>query len=280
LGGQAPAGASGRGEAAGPDLSADLGFATPVGEVDSTPAVGGDSLAVGDIRPQDLNFGFADLNLGRVARADEAAALGVEPYSAPEPYPVPESVHTGDADLELTMADLTPATEFDLAELGVTTPTSGMPRGPTADLEIASPRDAQHGSEFGPLIALDTQPSADLAGGPLFAPDSGHAWSDLAPVPGPAPVRPERGFGGGPEAARFDIEAIEQDTDSNDLLSSQWQMEGGIWDEVATKLDLGRAYVAMDDPQAAQAILVEVAEEGNPEQQAEAREILAQLKSN
>jgi pilus assembly protein FimV len=195
-----------------------------VGEVDSTPAVGGDSLAVGDIRPQDLNFGFEDLNLGRVAGADEAAALGVEPYSAPEPYPVPRSVHTGDADLELTMADLTPATEFDLAELGVTTPASGMPRGPTADLEIASPRDAQHGSEFGPLIDLDT--------------------------------------------------------DSNDLLSSQWQMDGGIWDEVATKLDLGRAYVAMDDPQAAQAILVEVAEEGNPEQQAEAREILAQLKSN
>ncbi len=32
---------------------------------------------------------------------------------------------------------------------------------------------------------------------------------------------------------------------SSDLLSSQWQMDSGLWDETATKLDLARAYVEM-----------------------------------
>jgi pilus assembly protein FimV len=57
-------------------------------------------------------------------------------------------------------------------------------------------------------------------------------------------------------------------------------MEGGVWDEAATKLDLGRAYVEMNDRQEAEALLLEVVEEGNLAQQAEARELLARLKLN
>ena len=53
-----------------------------------------------------------------------------------------------------------------------------------------------------------------------------------------------------------------------------------LYDEAATKLDLGRAYVEMDDRPAAEALLLEVAEEGNPEQQAEARELLARIKAS
>lgn len=63
----------------------------------------------------------------------------------------------------------------------------------------------------------------------------------------------------------------------SDGLSSQWQMDSGLWDEVSTKMDLARAYMEMEDPDAARVILQEVAEEGNEAQRAEAREMLTRL---
>ena len=89
-----------------------------------------------------------------------------------------------------------------------------------------------------------------------------------------------RGAGGGLETDHLKLESSEHDTASSELFSSEWHMDGAVWDEAATKLDLGRAYVEMDDRQAAEALLLEVAEEGNPEQQAEARELLARMKPN
>lgn len=62
-----------------------------------------------------------------------------------------------------------------------------------------------------------------------------------------------------------------------DLLSSQWQMDSGIWDETATKLDLARAYIEMDDVQAAREILQEVMAEGRDEQRDEARSLLEKM---
>ena len=49
-------------------------------------------------------------------------------------------------------------------------------------------------------------------------------------------------------------------------------------DETATKLDLAQAYIDMDDSDGARDILAEVMVEGNPEQQAEAQEMLSRLK--
>ena len=63
----------------------------------------------------------------------------------------------------------------------------------------------------------------------------------------------------------------------SDLLSSQWQIDSGIWDETATKLDLARAYVEMDDKEAAREILEEVIAEGREEQRNEARAMLERL---
>ncbi|SDY28730.1 pilus assembly protein FimV [Allochromatium warmingii] len=63
----------------------------------------------------------------------------------------------------------------------------------------------------------------------------------------------------------------------SDLLSSQWQLDSGIWDETATKLDLARAYVEMDDKEAAREILEEVIAEGRDEQRNEARAMLERL---
>lgn len=61
---------------------------------------------------------------------------------------------------------------------------------------------------------------------------------------------------------------------SSDLLSSQWQMDSGLWDETATKLDLARAYVEMGDQDAAKGILEEVVDEGSEEQRGEAAQML------
>lgn len=69
----------------------------------------------------------------------------------------------------------------------------------------------------------------------------------------------------------------EQESVPTEDLSSQWQMDSGIWDETATKLDLARAYVEMDDAEAAREILQEVIAEGREEQKAEARALLEKL---
>jgi len=68
-----------------------------------------------------------------------------------------------------------------------------------------------------------------------------------------------------------------EDSASSDLLSSQWQMDSGLWDETATKLDLARAYIEMGDKDAAKGILEEVGGEGNEEQRAEAQELLRRV---
>ena len=52
---------------------------------------------------------------------------------------------------------------------------------------------------------------------------------------------------------------------------------GGAWEEASTKLDLARAYVEMGDKDGAREILEEVMHEGGPEQQAEAKSLLASL---
>jgi pilus assembly protein FimV len=64
---------------------------------------------------------------------------------------------------------------------------------------------------------------------------------------------------------------------SSDLLSSQWQMDSGLWDETATKLDLARAYVEMGDQDSARGILEEVVNEGNEEQRGETNQMLRAL---
>lgn len=67
------------------------------------------------------------------------------------------------------------------------------------------------------------------------------------------------------------------DSGASDVLSSQWRMDSGMWDEVATKMDLAFAYIEMEDAEAARAILEEVVREGNDEQRADAEELLKKL---
>jgi pilus assembly protein FimV len=75
----------------------------------------------------------------------------------------------------------------------------------------------------------------------------------------------------------LDVTPSETSRDSGAGFAGDWEADSGLWDEVATKIDLARAYVEMDDPDAARIILKEVAEEGNEEQRTEARVMLEQL---
>jgi pilus assembly protein FimV len=63
----------------------------------------------------------------------------------------------------------------------------------------------------------------------------------------------------------------------DDELSDQWAMDSGIWDENATKLDLARAYIDMDDVASARDILREVIADGREEQRNEAQDMLRTL---
>lgn len=98
-----------------------------------------------------------------------------------------------------------------------------------------------------------------------------------------APLEPELKSAPVPNA-EAPLEALSaDDSDPNadnipsDMMSSQWQMDSGLWDEAATKMDLARAYIEMEDPDAARTILTEVLVEGNDEQQGEANTLLAKL---
>ena len=73
-----------------------------------------------------------------------------------------------------------------------------------------------------------------------------------------------------PESIEFTLDdALEDEAQSEGLLAST--------DEVATKLDLARAYLDMEDPEGARSILQEVLEEGNEEQKNEAESLISNI---
>ncbi|MEY6432102.1 FimV/HubP family polar landmark protein [Thioalkalicoccus limnaeus] len=83
---------------------------------------------------------------------------------------------------------------------------------------------------------------------------------------------------GARDEAPLDPFSFSEGTESDFAQSSSLQRDTSPWDEVSTKLDLARAYLEMQDPDAARTILDEVAEEGTDAQRAEARQLLAQIK--
>ncbi|NKN33248.1 FimV family protein [Marichromatium bheemlicum] len=101
----------------------------------------------------------------------------------------------------------------------------------------------------------------------------GFSDSDLAPPSKPQSLAPEstaRPSGGG------EVRPI-ADAAPSEFLLSQWEMDSGLWDENATKLDLARAYLDMDDKEAARGILDEVIADGRDDQRQEARQLLERL---
>ncbi|MCZ7654418.1 MAG: hypothetical protein M5R42_09255 [Rhodocyclaceae bacterium] len=85
---------------------------------------------------------------------------------------------------------------------------------------------------------------------------------------------------GAPPAAKSETQ-VEPDIDLGainlDLGEQVAAAEPPVGDEVATKLELAKAYEEMGDKEGARELLTEVAKEGNAEQQAKAQSMLAKL---
>ncbi|MGI1678218.1 MAG: LysM peptidoglycan-binding domain-containing protein [Cellvibrionaceae bacterium] len=78
------------------------------------------------------------------------------------------------------------------------------------------------------------------------------------------------------EAASVDSLSYEEGGDVDDELGSELDFLADT-DEVATKLDLARAYIDMGDTEGAKDILEEVVSEGNDEQKTEAQELIGRI---
>ncbi|NIA01331.1 MAG: hypothetical protein GWP13_00945 [Planctomycetia bacterium] len=81
-------------------------------------------------------------------------------------------------------------------------------------------------------------------------------------------------------AMEFDLDSLDLDSEAAQDEEPEGDGELADLDEVSTKLDLARAYIDMGDPDGARSILDEVMEEGNSEQQDEARSIMEQMTSS
>lgn len=80
-----------------------------------------------------------------------------------------------------------------------------------------------------------------------------------------------------PKAAEFNLGDINLNMDDTQVDAAAPAIDSAQWHEVATKLDLAKAYQEMGDAGGAKEILEEVLKEGDAEQQAAAKEILSQL---
>ncbi len=79
------------------------------------------------------------------------------------------------------------------------------------------------------------------------------------------------------KAAEFNLSDISLDMGDEKPMDAKPANDSAQWHEVATKLDLAKAYQEMGDPSGAREILEEVLREGDDEQRATAQEILKQL---
>lgn len=114
---------------------------------------------------------------------------------------------------------------------------------------------ADSGLDFTPAAANADDNSLDFDMGELasFAPAEDTAALNL-------PIE---------EDFSFDLSAAEAEDEADGTLASS--------DEVATKLDLARAYIEMGDPEGARSILDEVMHEGSGAQKSEAQSLLSQI---
>ena len=112
---------------------------------------------------------------------------------------------------------------------------------------------------------LDAEPSLDFD----FNIDDqiGQSASSEAPV---TPGVPELDLGG----LSFDLDEAPTIAANRD---EEVTAGGDQWHEVSTKLDLAKAYVEMGDKEGAREILQEVVQDGDNQQQSDAKTLLAEL---
>jgi pilus assembly protein FimV len=232
------------------DLGSDDTQVLNVGELEAPPAAAEEAPA----SELDFDLGAAtdgqpDINLGEEApAAEEVAAPVAEEAAAPTTLDFDLDLGSGDtaAAADVAQAPAEPAAEVAAADGGLSIdfdlPSSDAP----------APQEAAPATEAA-LAAEDGGLSIDFDLGPTAA-------ESAAPAAEPA----------------LDLSSI-----SLDLGSDQPQAEGAApdehWQEVATKLDLAKAYQEMGDKDGARELLNEVLKEGDAAQQQQATTMLEAL---
>jgi pilus assembly protein FimV len=197
-----------------------------------------------------------------------------------------------------------PAVDFDI---GGGTGSRPVPEPtPSLDLDLGGPSAAPEQTDFAPsgTLVLDSQESKaasggldfDLGGGGEKPTDTGGGLNFELPGAAPAaestPAPAASGSGGGLDfdlnlgggetkeaSAPVDLSAISLDLGTPGEAASA---AGGAqadpkWQQVATKLDLAKAYEEMGDKDGARELLNEVLREGDAAQQGQANQLLAKL---
>jgi pilus assembly protein FimV len=236
---------------------------------------------------------------------DKAAALGrnVDPgnglYGGGGAAPAAAFAATASA------AAAAPAVDFDIG--GGTGSQPAPEPTPSLDLDLGGPSSAPEKTDFAPsgTLVLDAQESKaassgldfDLGGGAEKPADTGGGLNfelpGAAPAgPGatPAPAAsPSGGSGldfdlnlGGSDtkeaSAPMDLSAISLDLGMPGEAAPAGDAQADPkWQEVATKLDLAKAYEEMGDKDGARELLNEVLREGDAAQQGQANQLLAKL---
>ncbi|MGM0412895.1 MAG: FimV/HubP family polar landmark protein, partial [Pseudomonadota bacterium] len=188
--------------------------------------------------------------------------------AAPEPA-TPESKAPGDASTGEAADEAPPVIDLEEPEAAPTAPNE-EPAAPMDAEELQSAYDDLVADEAGegpaesePEPAPEPEPEPAPEGEPASTPET-----QPGEVPSAADDAEEPPEGLHPLEADESAAWDELEDDVADLLNDV--------DEVGTKLDLARAYIDMGDAEGARGILEEVVEEGNEEQQQEARSLLDQ----
>ncbi len=262
------------------DIGLDLGFESEA-EKAGTPVSGRAEQKAGGSEGLDLDF---DLDLG----GDEEPSASALQSSAPAEGPfsleseLDESAFSmggeqaegqgeeeagGELDFDFEL----PGDERATSELG-----EEADEFPVADLEMLGGEESPKGDDefdFGDLslgsddseseFSMETKTEESLE--ETFSLDD----LDLGEIEAPEPEAAGASPGSADVSGDLDLAALDMDFGADDLL-------GGL-DEVATKLDLAKAYVEMGDNEGAKDMLEEVLSEGDEEQQARAKELLEKI---
>ncbi len=231
------------GGAAAPDFSATAKFAAG-GE-----AVGGEAPAAPDL---DFDLGFGDAPTTSSSASFDVTAPSTDQTAAPA---------AADFDLDLNA----PATGGGGSDVGNEAASAGD-GGLDFDLALDAPAAT-------PTPTPAPAPAAEDSGGFDFdlsalSLDGGSAPAPAAPAPAPAAAPMALDLGG---------LSLDLDVPGGDAPAAAAAPAGGGEGAVSTKLELAKAYIEIGDSDGAKEILNEVAREGSPAQQEEAKQILAGL---
>ncbi|MFP4695312.1 FimV/HubP family polar landmark protein [Thiohalospira sp.] len=273
--GEEAAGESGPGEPAAEDTPIDLEAQERVAPEEpapaGAPAESAETVAADDIPVVDL-----DLAEDWVEGSPEAAFAHAEAESgAPEKTAIEEgeAAERGGEEEEPPVIDLEEpesaprerneesGTPMDAAELQSAYDDLMADEAAESAPEVEPASGPEPEPEPEPDSELESEPEPEATAGSEGTPETGaaDAWAAEEPET-PEGLHPLEAD----ESAAWD----EFEDDVADLLNDV--------DEVGTKLDLARAYIDMGDAEGARGILEEVVEEGNEEQQQEARSLLDQ----